>query len=425
MANLIIDNLLKQNKEFNIIYNTFLAKGKIRSFDSISDLLQFNGCFDNKKLNLNYLFQNDLNLFSPYVSAINVIRAILEKKVLDEYINIKPKLVFGKQYLTKNFPNIYDCTSLWIETEKYIIDPVLSIIIDKDIKDKLFYKDIFVDTKYRLTDNKKFVLFEMDFVVYLSRFLSKFDSEHIKYPTTIKDMYVNNYANINKSNKIRKYLKTVNPFFYQKLEKMIEDGEVIDLNERMKEYDNIFISKKYNPDLTLGQVLRKGLNYGRCGLIAKAFSETIYKDVRHSYCIGFNQNIAGSKNSFDGNHAWIETNDSIIDTSLMMEIPKRKYAYSLGYRTTRHELNIPGREYDNYLSEEFRLETSMHLYDVVYENQKNNAKIFQFNFSESLPDIMENNPECKHHFTKESLTAKDLLDEDQLKYVYGYEESNN
>ena len=100
-------------------------------------------------MNLNYLFAEDLNLFSPYVSAINLIRAMMDKVVLDEYIGEKPKLVFGKQYLTKGFSNIYDSISLWIETERYIIDPVLSIIVDKSIKDKLYYKDFIIYTKYR------------------------------------------------------------------------------------------------------------------------------------------------------------------------------------------------------------------------------------------------------------------------------------
>ena len=259
-------------------------------------------------------------------------------------------------------------------------------------------------------------LFNIDYVVYLTRFISKFDMENNRFPHSMNALNKNEYYRVNKSGRIREYLKTEKPYFYKKVFELIQDGTIIDLNENMEAYDKIVVSYKYNPDLTLGKVLRKGLNYGRCGLIAKAFSETVYKDIPHRYCVGHNQNIAGSKNSFDGNHAWLETKESIVDTSLMLEIPK-KFAVNLGYKIESYENHIPGKASNSFLSEDFELQSSMYLYDVLFENRKNNTKIFQFDFAEFLPEIINNDYECKYHYSKDSLTFRDVLDESEWKNI--------
>ena len=78
---------------------------------------------------------------------------------------------------------------------------------------------------------------------------------------------------------------------------------------------------------TLGEIYKKGFNIGHCGLtsryLARAFDEaTLY--------YGKAKLLVGTKNSPNGEHAWIILNNHLIDTTLMICIPI-SMASILGY----------------------------------------------------------------------------------------------
>lgn len=117
-----------------------------------------------------------------------------------------------------------------------------------------------------------------------------------------------------------------------------------------EEFTNEVFSIQLDPHLesyasTLGEIYKKGFNIGHCGLtsryLARAFNEaTLY--------YGSAKLLVGTKNSPNGEHAWIILNNHLIDTTLMICIPT-SIANTLGYTTEKEIAHDSARmlsEYD-------------------------------------------------------------------------------
>ena len=75
------------------------------------------------------------------------------------------------------------------------------------------------------------------------------------------------------------------------------------------------------------EVFRDGANIGYCTVCAKQVSYSL----DHCYiCGGVLPILIGTANCVDGSHTWIESDDKIIDTTLMLVMDK-KYAQKIGY----------------------------------------------------------------------------------------------
>jgi len=75
------------------------------------------------------------------------------------------------------------------------------------------------------------------------------------------------------------------------------------------------------------EVFRDGANIGYCTVAAKQLS---YSFENCYLCGGVLPILKGSKNCEDGSHTWLEVQNKIIDTTLMLVIDK-DYAIKLGF----------------------------------------------------------------------------------------------
>lgn len=106
----------------------------------------------------------------------------------------------------------------------------------------------------------------------------------------------------------------------------------LELYKWNEDFTNEVFSIPLDPTLesyanTLGEIYTKGFNIGHCGLtsryLARQFDEaTLY--------YGNAKLLVGTKNSPNGEHAWLTINNHIIDTTLMICIPT-SIAKELGY----------------------------------------------------------------------------------------------
>lgn len=78
---------------------------------------------------------------------------------------------------------------------------------------------------------------------------------------------------------------------------------------------------------SLKEIYEYGLNIGHCGLTARYLMRS-FSDLELYY--GRFNALIGTKNSIDGNHAWVTTHDYIIDTTLMIILPIET-ALKIGY----------------------------------------------------------------------------------------------
>ena len=176
---------------------------------------------------------------------MNLNKAIQNEKILDEVIDKKPTLVYGKQYLTKNFPNFYDCLSMWIETDKYIIDHVLCIVVDKSIKSEMYYKSIFEDRNYRCD-----ALFFTESMSDMSAYKKYTNYHYYKYfnhylaPKTLDELKEDKYQNETHYLDARKYIKYTNKNLYQRIKWLTKINVFKDLTMNMSEYENIKVCEK-------------------------------------------------------------------------------------------------------------------------------------------------------------------------------------
>lgn len=113
---------------------------------------------------------------------------------------------------------------------------------------------------------------------------------------------------------------------------------------------------------TLFEVYSNGLNIGHCGLTSRYFIRNL---DNASLYYGISKLLVGTKNSLDGNHAWVVQNGYIIDPTLMIYVPLGKLS-ELGYSVDK----MVARGADAILSD----------YDT-YENE-----LFNFN---NDPDFQE------------------------------------
>ena len=397
MANCIIKKLLKYNKEFSVLYRMYESKGKIKTFDIFDEQFQNTMCSKryedefmsfSKAFNLKYIYDNDYNTSSLYLTMLYTFKALIGTNIGGDIVDSSTKVMMGKNYLTRNFPNVYDCISVWIETDNHIIDPMLGIVVDKSIANKMLYSPMTQIRRINLNFGPDIMSYNM---IEIKEHYRRKEGVIESYtpPRTMKDLMDNNAVKFNNSTALRDFIRVYKKPVYQRLMTMRALGEIKDLTEDMSIYKNIYINKEFNPELTLDVLLRKGVNYGRCGIFAKLFSNTVYGDIKHEYHIGRNTNIAGSKNSYDGNHAWLEVGDKLIDTSLMMEIPL-KYKSLFGYETWQKE-DIRGPfSKKTYFGERMHIDREIFYADVIFDSQKNGARIFDYDFSEDIPDLVEN-----------------------------------
>ena len=105
---------------------------------------------------------------------------------------------------------------------------------------------------------------------------------------------------------------------------------------------------------TLGEIYKQGFNIGHCGLtsryIARKYSQaTLY--------YGKARLLIGTRNSPNGEHAWVTIKNYLIDTTLMICIPL-DISESLGYIPEKQISSESARmlsEYDTY-DNEFQLQ---------------------------------------------------------------------
>ena len=71
-------------------------------------------------------------------------------------------------------------------------------------------------------------------------------------------------------------------------------------------------------DKTLKDIFENGYNIGNC-LLPSYYIFPIFNNA--SICSGKVEILKGTKNSINGDHVWIETDEYIIDTTLMVKIP--------------------------------------------------------------------------------------------------------
>lgn len=74
-----------------------------------------------------------------------------------------------------------------------------------------------------------------------------------------------------------------------------------------------------NKKINLKEIFKNGYNIGNCLLTAHYISTALPDS---SICTGKVAILKGTKNSDQGDHVWIETEDYIIDTTLMITINK-------------------------------------------------------------------------------------------------------
>lgn len=137
----------------------------------------------------------------------------------------------------------------------------------------------------------------------------------------------------------------------------------LELYKWNEEFTNKVFSIPLDPALesyanTLGEIYTKGFNIGHCGLtsryLARQFDEaTLY--------YGTAKLLIGTKNSPNGEHAWITINGYLIDTTLMICFPL-SMAEELGYIQEKEIAHDSARmlsEYDLF-EHEYKEQTLTH-----------------------------------------------------------------
>lgn len=114
-----------------------------------------------------------------------------------------------------------------------------------------------------------------------------------------------------------------------------------------------------NKTLSLKTIFKDGYNIGNCLLTAYYVSSIIEDSL---ICTGKVEILKGTKNSPNGDHVWIETENEIIDTTLMIVIPKY-HIYSKFYTK------------DAEITPKFRPE-ECNYQDEIYEKKQNITKYY-------------------------------------------------
>lgn len=116
--------------------------------------------------------------------------------------------------------------------------------------------------------------------------------------------------------------------------------------------------------LSLKTVFKNGYNIGKC-LLTSYYVSTIFDDSL--ICTGKVEILKGTKNSPNGDHVWIETEESIIDTTLMIILSK-KSKYAKLYTKEADIKPIFSHEDLNYQNEIYEHQNNIHkYYSDLYE----------------------------------------------------------
>ena len=122
-----------------------------------------------------------------------------------------------------------------------------------------------------------------------------------------------------------------------------------------------------NKKTTLKEIFKNGYNIGNCLLTAHYVSTII---PNSSICTGKVEILKGTKNSKNGDHVWIETEDYIIDTTLMIILSRNDLYtkfyikdYTIVPNFSPSELNY---ETESYSKKNYPEEYFFGLYEVEY-----------------------------------------------------------
>lgn len=88
-----------------------------------------------------------------------------------------------------------------------------------------------------------------------------------------------------------------------------------------KEFENRINKIKFKDGyktLSLKTIFKDGYNIGNC-LLTAYYVSTIFE--RPLICTGKVEILKGTKNCLDGDHVWIEVDDMVVDTTLMVVFP--------------------------------------------------------------------------------------------------------
>ncbi len=105
-----------------------------------------------------------------------------------------------------------------------------------------------------------------------------------------------------------------------------------------------------NEQYSLGYVYKAGCNIGNCLLTSK-YINTILNDT--TICAGKVEILKGTKNSTHGDHVWIESDELIIDPTLMITILKTDNIAK--YYQKEHTLSLQDIKLELSYSDEFYL----------------------------------------------------------------------
>lgn len=387
-------NLINANPEFAAMYNRYEAQGLIYPFSIFDDIFDNELCFPEDIYSMSIkdgptlkrIYDTNYNLLTPYATMLYTLKALTGYNIKGDTIDDSVKVVIGKNYTTKNFPNVYDSICPWIESANYIFDPMLGIMVHKSIKEDMGYFDIKSGIKYSLDIDKRSNVFNL-FNITLCGDKKMAIYRRYSPPKTMLEMYDTKPISTNYSTEIRDYIKTYKKDVYKTFNMLVSMGKIIDLTKDMSRFDNCYFAKNYNPDLTLGKLFRTGQNYGKCGIYAKAFSNIFYGDKYHTMHLGKCSSIVGSKNSYDGCHAWLEVDDMIVDTSLMAIIPI-EFKSTFGYVTENIQHLGTELAKTSYFGDTIDIADELMYGDILYNNRVNGSYFYHYDFAEDMPHLI-------------------------------------
>ncbi len=120
-------------------------------------------------------------------------------------------------------------------------------------------------------------------------------------------------------------------------------------------------------NLSLKTIFKDGYNIGNCLLTSYYVSSILNNSL---ICTGKVEILKGTKNSPNGDHVWLETEDEIIDTTLMITIPKT-HIYSTFYKKESDIVPMFRSEDFNYQGEIYQKEyNETKYYNDLYKIEK-------------------------------------------------------
>lgn len=354
MYSFIKEQLINNNRDFQFLYSMLKTTNQLVDFDD----------YDLEKMKVISCSQQhpELTLDQVIDSEINYVEAGMTALYLSQILNESFTIHTGKQYFLRGYQSVYDCEHTWIETKDYILDPVLLFKIPLAYKDKFLYKTIKILTQQQV---EQLNYTDQEYFLWMIRKLSN-DSD---YNQKLKDFLPRKNSNeclTYESNDIeglfvKKYLLSNNSKFRNLYDQYKEQLKELEIN--IPTVSDLVCSEK-NPNITLKYIFDKGLNIGNSGLISRFFGETITGDYKIN--AGTCSFLEGTYNASVGEHAWIETNDYIYDTTLMIKLPialKDQFGYVTIDSIDKEYIRKDYREHDHI----YAIDKREQLYEEVKE----------------------------------------------------------